>query len=82
MKYKGKDYMRNIVFTGNDTSILNNYPDLLEQTQKKIASAEGLIRAICRQDEICRLLTTIPGIGDILAVTIRYEIDDIGRFVS
>ncbi len=48
MKYKGKEYMRNIVFTGNDTSILNNYPDLLEQTQKKIASAEGLIRAICR----------------------------------
>ncbi len=82
MKYKGKEYMRNIVFTGNDTSILNNYPDLLEQTQKKIASAEGLIRAICRQDEICRLLTTISGIGDILAVTIRYEIDDIGRFVS
>ena len=25
---------------------------------------------------------SIPGIGDILAVTIRYEIDDISRFVS
>lgn len=79
---KGKDYMRSIILTGNDTAILNDYLDLLEETQKKIASAESLIRGICRQDEMCRLLKTIPGIGDILAVTIRYEIDDIERFIS
>jgi len=79
---KGKEYMRNIVLTGNDTAIINNYLDLLEEIQNKIKSAESLIRGLCREDEICRLLKTIPGIGDILAVTIRYEIDDIDRFVS
>jgi transposase len=79
---KGKQYMRSIILTGNDTAILNNYLDLLEETQKKITSAESLIRGVCRQDEICRLLKTIPGIGDILAVTIRYEVDDIERFIS
>ena len=62
--------------------IVNQYLDLLGETETKIASAEKQIRAVCRQDEICTLLGSVPGIGDILAVTIRYEIDDIGRFVS
>ena len=56
--------------------------DLLEETEKRIKAAESRIRAVCRQDEICRLLSSIPGIGDILAVTIRYEIDNIERFIS
>lgn len=79
---KGKDYMRKMFLTGNDTAILNNYLDLLQEIEGKITTAESLIRGICREDEICKLLRTIPGIGDILAVTIRYEIDDIDRFVS
>jgi transposase len=62
--------------------ILNQYLDLLGETETKIAAAEKQIRAVCRQDEICKLLGSVPGIGDILAVTIRYEIDEIGRFVS
>jgi len=77
---KGIERMREMVLKGNDTAILNNYLDLLNETQKKINQAESLIRKVCREDKICRLLDTIPGIGDILAVTIRYEIDDIERF--
>jgi transposase len=79
---KGIAYMRAITLKGNDTAILHEYLDLLEETEKRIKSAESRIRAVCRQDEICRLLDSIPGIGDILAVTIRYEIDDIERFIS
>jgi transposase len=66
----------------NDTAILNDYLDLLEGTEKKIKEAEKRIRAVCREDKICKLLSSVPGIGDILAVTIRYEIDDIERFMS
>ena len=58
--------------------VVNRYLDLLEEIETKIKAAE----AVCPQDEICGLLKTIPGIGDILAVTIRYEIDDIGRCIS
>lgn len=79
---RGLAYMREMTLKGNDTEILHNYLDLLEETEKRIKSAESRIRTVCRQDEICRLLDSIPGIGDILAVTIRYEIDDIGRFIS
>jgi len=79
---KGIAYMRSMTLRGNDTEILNRYLDLLGETESKIKAAENQIRAVCKQDEICRLLSSIPGIGDILAVTIRYEIDDISRFIS
>jgi transposase len=79
---KGLAYLRSATLRGNDTMILNEYLDLLNETEKKIDAAERQIRAVCRQDNICKLLTSVPGIGDILAVTIRYEIDEIERFIS
>ena len=79
---KGLAYMRSMILRGNDTEILNQYLNLLGETHSKIKAAESRIRTVCKQDETCRLLSSIPGIGDILAVTIRYEIDDISRFVS
>jgi transposase len=79
---KGRAYLRTITLRGTDTEVLNQYLDLLEEIETKIKAAESRIQAVCQQDEICGLLKTIPGIGDILAVTIRYEIDDIGRFIS
>lgn len=79
---KGMAYLRCVTLKGMDTEILNRYLDLLEETEAKIKAAESRIRLVCRQDEICQLLKSVPGIGDILAVTIRYEIDDIERFVS
>jgi transposase len=78
----GRAYLRSVQLKGNDTMIVNQYLDLLGETETKITAAERQIRAVCREDEICKLLSSIPGIGDILAVTIRYEIDDMGRFVS
>lgn len=79
---QGLSYLRSVTFKGEDTAIVNNYLDLLEETERKIKAAEKQIRAVCREDKICTLLKSIPGIGDILAVTIRYEIDEIGRFMS
>lgn len=79
---KGMAYLRCVTLKGMDTEILNRYLDLLEETEAKIRAAESQIRLVCRQDKICQLLKSVPGIGDILAVTIRYEIDDIERFVS
>ena len=103
---QGLSYLRSVTLKGEDTAIVNNYLDLLEETERKIKAAEKQIRAVCREDKICTLLQSIPcsspmartrmsredkictllqsipGIGPILAVTIRYEIDDIGRFMS
>ena len=79
---QGMAYLRAVTLKDNDTDILNDYLDLWEETEKKIKEAEKRIRAVCREDKICALLQSIPGIGPILAVTIRYEIDDIERFMS
>ena len=79
---RGKAYLRSVTLRGNDTEILTHYLDLLEATEEKIRLAENRIRKECREDEICVLLDSVPGIGNILAMTIRYEIDDIKRFLS
>jgi transposase len=79
---QGLSYLRVVTLKDNDTAILNDYLDLLEETERKIKAAEKRIRAVCREDKICKLLSSVPGIGYILAVTIRYEIDEIERFTS
>ncbi len=78
----GIKIMRSLRLKGNDTSILNGYLDIIEQITKKIDQLENKIRSISKEDKITLLLKTIPGIGDILAFLIRYEIDDIDRLIS
>jgi transposase len=79
---QGMEYMRNLILQGHDGTILREYLSVIEAFDEKIKLAEKLIGKELRSDEICGLLETIPGVGKILAVTIRYEIDDIGRFLS
>jgi len=79
---KGKAYLRSVRLRGNDTEILNHYLDLLEDVEAKMRLVEGRIRAEVRSDEICDLLKTLPGVGDIISMLIRYEVDNIERFVS
>ena len=79
---KGKAYMRAFKLRGHDTDILNHYLDLIEQFDQKIKEVEKKINELFKKDEICRLLESVPGIGELSAVLIRYEIDDIERFIS
>jgi transposase len=79
---QGRDYMRKLLLQGHDRTIVSEYLYVIDTLDGKIKAAEKLIREEFRRDEICRLLETLPGVGKILAVTIRYEIDDIGRFLS
>lgn len=79
---KGTSYLRAVKLRGNDTEILNHYLDLLEDIEEKMKLVEGRIRAVVRSDEICDLLKTLPGVGDIISMLIRYEVDNIERFVS
>lgn len=79
---KGKAYMRLFKLRGNDTEILNHYLDLIEVIQEKVVKVEEKIKETFQKDEICELLDSIPGIGELSAVLIRYEIDEIERFSS
>lgn len=79
---KGKAYMRAFKLRGNDTEILNHYLDLIDAIEEKIKKVDEKIRKTFEEDGICRLIESVPGIGKLLAVLIRYEIDDIERFPS
>lgn len=78
----GRRYMRGFELRGGDTEILNHYLDLIEAMDKKMKVVNKKIRETVKGDEICELLDSAPGVGDILAMAIRYEIDDIERFLT
>ena len=79
---KGTAVMRSLTLYGHDTAILNGLLDIVEEFSARERGLSKQIKAMNRQDEITRLLMTIPGIGDITSLLIRYEIDDIDRFIS
>ena len=79
---KGRAYMKSFKLKGNDTKILRNYLSLLEIFDTKREMVEKKIKKLFEEDEICKLLQTIPGLGELSSVVIRYEIGDIERFPS
>jgi len=77
---KGRELMETMPFTPRDRTMLDGYLEILDGIQKKIAETEKLIAAIGKNDPIIQLLKSVPGIGDVIAPLLRFEIDDIGRF--
>ena len=70
------------------------YPKLLPEAQqgiegllksyqtlsKEIQQMEEILKEICKQDEVAKLLMTAPGIGMITALTYKADMGDPGRF--
>jgi len=54
--------------------------DLSHQVAEKIRQYDGLVREQASEDPNVALLKTIPGIGDVLALTLSVEIGDVKRF--
>lgn len=54
----------------------------LDSVEEPIREQEKRIRALVKQTPAMTLLTTLPGIGDILATVIALEIGDVTRFAS
>lgn len=79
---QGIAIMRSLALYGHDTAILSGHLDIVEEFGKRAYDLARQIKAMNKEDDITRLLMTVPGIGDITALLIRYEIDDINRFIS
>jgi transposase len=54
--------------------------EVVDDLDRQITQIELELRPIARTDPRARLLATIPGLGDLLALTITAEIGDISRF--
>lgn len=48
----------------------------------ELARLERLIRDLAREDPVCRLMMTMPGVAAVVALTVKSAIDDPGRFRS
>ena len=48
--------------------------------RRELAGLEKLVRGLARQDPVCRLLMTMPGVGEVIALTFTSAIDDPARF--
>lgn len=48
----------------------------------ELAAIDRRLRDLARQDDACRLMMTMPGVGVVVALTVRSAIDDPARFGS
>lgn len=53
-----------------------------EELRKELAGLEKLLRDLAKADPDCRLMMTMPGVGAVVALTMRSAVDDPGRFRS
>ncbi len=48
--------------------------------RRELVGLEKLVRKLAREDRVCRLLMTMPGVGPVVALTFKSAIDDPERF--
>lgn len=53
-----------------------------ETLRKELAELEKLLRDLAKSDPVCRLMMTMPGVGAVVALTVRSAVDDPERFRS
>jgi transposase len=56
--------------------------EVIDLLDSRIAPLEQELRPLARADARVRLLDTIPGVGDLLGLTLASEIGDVSRFAS
>jgi transposase len=72
--------MKQLQLPEPDATQLRQDLDLLEQLHQRIRELEGMIEARNAGDGPTQILSTLPGLGKILAAVVASEIDNIERF--
>jgi transposase len=68
-----KDFLRSVI-----SPLLDARADLIRRAKLM----ENCIRALAKEDPVCRRLMTVPGVASIVALTYRTSIDIPGRFAD
>lgn len=77
---KGREYLATLDLGGHDRKILDGYLEILDFVRQQIRTAQSWITALIKEDDAIKRLLKIPGLGNVTAPLIVYEIDDIERF--
>jgi transposase len=56
--------------------------DVVDDLERQLTTIDRQLRPVARADQRVQLLLTIPGIGELLGLTIAAEIGEISRFAS
>lgn len=78
----GKDFLRGLELPKVEREHLDGWLEVVEHLDRLIKEATERIYRSLEEDGRAKLLTSIPGIGKLLAHTILAEIGDIERFPS
>lgn len=76
----GMSWLERLELPDQERKRLDELIEIHDFLKEKIAVSDSLVRKMAREDKRCRLLKTIPGIGDFFACLIAAEVDDINRF--
>lgn len=76
----GREWLESLSLTDQFQVSLDNYLKLIDYLNGLIKEAETTIESTVTDNEQARLLTTIPGVSYISALTIIAEIGDVKRF--
>lgn len=76
----GQNWMNTIELPPDEAIMLAQMQSTIDFLSARISELESHLKAMFKEDKIVQRLKTIPGIGDILSLMIRLEIDDISRF--
>jgi len=77
---RGRAELNTLQLPQASRAVLDGQLKLIDLLTELIQATEAWMKSHLEEDEIVRLLQTIPGIGLILAHVIRSEIGEIGRF--
>jgi len=82
---EGREFLEEVMQTKLRTAakkVLHDHLYLIDELSKQIEIVEAEIKLSPEQNQMVRLLKTVPGIGQVTATTIMAEIGDIHRFHS
>lgn len=77
---RGRAWLKTLQLPEASRAVLDGHLELIDLLTELIQATEAWMKSHLEEDEIVRLLQTIPGIGLILAHVIRSEIGEITRF--
>lgn len=78
----GREWLKSLPLPENFKTTVDKYLQVIELLDKLVNEADEKIKKMVGENEQARLLTTIPAVGYISALTIIAEIGDIKRFSS
>lgn len=78
----GMRWLRQLTLPAPDGPILREDLALVDDLQPRLAATDQLIAELAEGDAAIGWLRSLPGLGEFLAVLVRYEIDDIQRFAT